>query len=128
MLVGDLLLARRMLWISIMRSEPSEKGGDRDSDLSAGSEACTALSINSPNGLGHPGAAPGSTWRFLGPRDGSFSPVRGKVAIPRQQGVIVDPSISLLPVKSEGARRQQVLLSRPGSTLSWLLCNQVTQG
>ena len=45
MLVGDLLLARRMFWISIMRSEPSEKGGDRDSDLSAGSEACTALSM-----------------------------------------------------------------------------------
>ncbi len=57
MLVGDLLLARRMLWISIMRSEPSEKGGDRDSDLSAGSEACTALSISIANGLRHPEAA-----------------------------------------------------------------------
>ena len=51
MLVGDLLLARRMFWISIMCAEPSEKGGDRESDLSAGSEACTAKSVRVADGL-----------------------------------------------------------------------------
>ena len=41
MLLGDLLLAWRMFWISSMRAESSEKGGDRDSDLRAGSEDCS---------------------------------------------------------------------------------------
>ena len=39
-LLGDLLLACLMFWISIMRAESSEYGGDRDSDLSVGSEVC----------------------------------------------------------------------------------------
>ncbi len=39
-LLGDLLLACLMFWISIMRAESSEYGGDRDSDLNVGSEVC----------------------------------------------------------------------------------------
>ena len=40
MLLGDLLLACLMFWISIMRAASSELDGDRDSNLSAGSDAC----------------------------------------------------------------------------------------
>ena len=39
-MLGDLLLACLMFWISIMRAKSSEYGGDRDSDLRAGSEGC----------------------------------------------------------------------------------------
>ncbi len=40
MLLGDLLLACLIFWISIMRAESSEYGGDRERALRVGSEAC----------------------------------------------------------------------------------------
>ena len=110
MLVGDLLLARRMFWISITCAEPSEKDGDRDSDLSAGSEDCTAPLTKIADGLGDPTAMPAETLLGL---EMAFPCVRKKAMIQRLQGA-VDYLIHIFPfAMSEGNMMWQRALSRP---------------
>ena len=94
-----------------MCAEPSEKGGDRDSDLSAGSEACTTLSLTSANGLGHPGAAPSSTWHFLEPRDGRSTNQSEGCNCKATRNSRPEPR--LLPGRKEAASVTQQALLKP---------------